>query len=138
MTEPTTSKPANQRTSRPVYYGAIGRRKRAVARVRLAKGTGLLTVNTKPFADPFGLITEPLKLANVLGAYDVSAKVQGGGAQARKQAVRLGIARALLTLDETLRPTLRQAGFLTRDPREKERKKPGLKRARRAPQWSKR
>ena len=120
------------------YFAAIGRRKRAVARVRLTKGTGQLTINTKPFADPFGLITEPLKLANVLGAYDINAKVQGGGAEARKEAVRLGIARALLVLDATLRPTLRQAGMLTRDPRDKERKKPGLKRARRAPQWSKR
>jgi len=121
-----------------IYFGAIGRRKRAVARVRLVKGTGQITVNAKPLADPFGVITEPLKLANVLGSYDVLAKVQGGGVEAQKEAVRLGIARALLKLDEKLRPTLRKAGFLTRDPREKERKKPGLKRARRAPQWSKR
>lgn len=120
------------------YFGAIGRRKRAVARVRLIKGTGQITVNAKPLADPFGVITDPLKLANVLGAYDVVARVQGGGFEAQKGAIRLGIARALLKLDDKLRPTLRKAGFLTRDPREKERKKPGLKRARRAPQWSKR
>ncbi|MBI3495621.1 30S ribosomal protein S9 [Candidatus Berkelbacteria bacterium] len=120
------------------YIGATGRRKRAVARVRLIKGKGAITINGKEFTDTYGLMTEPLKLANVLGAYDISAQVAGGGSIAQKQAIQLGIARALIVLDSTLKPTLRASGMVTRDPREKERKKPGLKRARRAPQWSKR
>ena len=127
------------------YYYAAGRRKTSVARVRLyPKGKGIIMVNGKPLNEYFTLvtskeiITSPLKLAGFTKDFDISIKVEGGGVSSQAEAVRHGLARALLEFDENFRPTLKKAGFLTRDARSKERKKPGLKRARRAPQFSKR
>ncbi|MFA6474629.1 MAG: 30S ribosomal protein S9 [Patescibacteria group bacterium] len=134
---------ADTKTKRTYLY-AVGRRKTAVARVRLLKkGDGEITVNDKPVADYFPAtllkdIKSPLSHYGDAKTISISAKVQGGGKAAQAIAMRLGIARLLLTIDESLRKNLRTAGFLTRDSRKKERKKPGLKRARRAPQWSKR
>ncbi|WP_425607599.1 30S ribosomal protein S9 [Candidatus Chlorohelix allophototropha] len=127
------------------YFYGTGRRKTAVARVRLYPGTGQITVNNKTIVEHFGarqlfeiIITQPLRATNNLGRYNVSVKVVGGGVSGQAGAVRHGIARALLQADDTLRPTLKKSGYLTRDPRMKERKKPGLKRARKAPQYTKR
>jgi len=120
-----------------------GRRKRAVARVRLRPGNGGITVNRRPFEDYFPsathrmIVTEPLRLANV-ESYDVDVTMDGGGISGQAGALRLGIARALAELDPDLRVPLKRAGFLTRDAREKESKKYGLKKARKAPQYSKR
>lgn len=131
-------------TSVGKYYYATGKRKTAAAKVRLYKGTGEITVNNKPASEYFcvktlmGLIKSPLKLTGTLQKYDISAMVTGGGMVAQAEAVRHGISKALLESDPLNRPTLRKAGMLTRDPRSKERKKFGLKRARRAPQFSKR
>lgn len=125
------------------YYGT-GRRKNAVARVRLLPGGGRITINDKDINLYFGLETlklivrQPLKLTETISKYDVVAKVEGGGTTGQAGAIRHGIARALLKVDGDLRPALKGAGFLTRDPRMKERKKYGLKKARRAPQFSKR
>ncbi len=125
------------------YYGT-GRRKNAVARVRLLPGGGRITINDKDIDQYFGLETlklivrQPLKLTETINKYDVVAKVEGGGTTGQAGAIRHGIARALLKVDGDLRPALKSAGFLTRDPRMKERKKYGLKKARRAPQFSKR
>ncbi len=128
----------------PYYYGT-GRRKSSVARVRLYKGTGKVTINDRDIDDYFGLETlklivrQPLVLTNTEGQFDVVCRVNGGGVTGQAGAIRHGIARALLSFDtENLRPKLKRAGFLTRDPRMKERKKYGLKAARRAPQFSKR
>ncbi|MDO8584434.1 MAG: 30S ribosomal protein S9 [bacterium] len=127
------------------YIFAIGRRKTAVAKVRLIKtGKGLITINGQPMESYFttfetrNAITSPLKMAGQETAVDVSAEVSGGGMRGQSESVRLGISRALTELNPTYRKTLKKLGYLTRDPRAKERKKPGLKRARRAPQWSKR
>jgi small subunit ribosomal protein S9 len=126
---------------------STGRRKAAVARVRLRPGTGettVVTVNKRPIADYFPssthqmIITEPLRLTEKDGAYDVDATMGGGGVSGQAGALRLGIARALIELEPELRPALKRAGFLTRDAREKESKKYGLKKARKAPQYSKR
>lgn len=125
------------------YYGT-GRRKTSVARVRLVPGEGKVIVNDREMSDYFGLKTlelivkQPLDLTETLGKYDVIAKVEGGGPSGQAGAVRHGISRALLKLDAELRPALKKAGFLTRDPREKERRKYGLKKARKASQFSKR
>jgi small subunit ribosomal protein S9 len=125
------------------FYGT-GRRKEAVARVRLVPGEGRILVNNKPPDEYFGqqilvdMIRRPLEITNMADRFDVLAKVEGGGVTGQAGAVRLGIARALLEADESLRPILRQGGFLTRDPRMKERRKYGLKKARKAPQFSKR
>lgn len=128
------------------YFEGVGRRKVASARVRLHPGgTGNVTINDKP-ADEFlslhGSMEElkrPLAAVGQERAYDITVKVQGGGTRGQLEAIRLGVARALLKIDEEqFRPTLRQNGLLTRDPREKERKKPGLKRARKAPTYTKR
>jgi len=125
------------------YYGT-GRRKKAVARVRLVPGDGKITINNRDIDDYFGLETlkvivrQPLELTNTLGKFDVIARVNGGGFTGQAGAIRHGISRALLQADNELRPALKKAGFLTRDPRMKERKKYGLKGARRAPQFSKR
>jgi len=125
------------------YYGT-GRRKSSVARVRLVPGTGKIVINDRTIDDYFGLETlkvvvrQPLVATDTLGKFDVIAKVQGGGFTGQAGAIRHGIARALLTVDEEFRPALKAAGFLTRDSRMKERKKYGLKAARRAPQFSKR
>ena len=129
--------------TRPFYYGT-GRRKSSVARVRLYNGTGTITINNRSIDDYFGLDTlklivrQPLELTGNTANFDVVVNVTGGGVSGQAGAIRHGISRALLQLDENLRPALKKAGFLTRDPRMKERKKYGLKAARRAPQFSKR
>jgi len=127
------------------YYQGTGRRKSAVARVRLYPGDdGTIIVNDKPVEEYFSRkrdilhLTEPLEATATQDSFNVTVKVQGGGVSGQAGAVRHGIARALLEVDPNLRPTLRKGGFLTRDPRAKERKKPGLKRARKAPQYTKR
>ena len=127
------------------YYEAVGRRKAATARVRLFPGgDGSIVINGRPLREYFvqGLkvlhLTEPLKVTAMESRFNISVKVKGGGITGQSGAVRLGIARALLKVDPELRPILRRGGFLTRDAREKERKKPGLKRARKAPQYTKR
>ncbi len=125
-------------------FWGTGRRKKAVARVRLVAGKGAIVVNKRDLEEYFGLETlktivrQPLALTETLGKYDVLVNVQGGGFTGQAGAIRHGIARALVKADESLRPALKKAGFLTRDPRMKERKKYGLKAARRAPQFSKR
>ncbi|MBO4941145.1 MAG: 30S ribosomal protein S9 [Clostridia bacterium] len=126
------------------YYGT-GRRKESVARVRLVPGNGTITINKRDIDDYFGLETlktilrQPLVLTGTLGKFDVLVNVKGGGFTGQAGAIRHGIARALLEVDEeAFRATLKAAGYLTRDPRMKERKKYGLKAARRAPQFSKR
>ena len=119
------------------WYG-LGRRKTAIAKVRLVKGTGKFTINTKEEAAPSRVYTEPLKVVGLDKAFDIEAKVFGGGVVAQLDAIRLGISRALDKYDPELHKTLKVENFLTRDPRMKERKKPGLKGARRAPQWAKR
>ena len=125
------------------YYGT-GRRKSSVARVYLVPGTGKVTINKRDMDEYFGLDTlklivrQPLVLTETEGKYDVITTVRGGGFTGQAGAIRHGISRALLQVDGDLRPALKKAGFLTRDPRMKERKKYGLKAARRAPQFSKR
>ena len=126
-----------------VYYGT-GRRKSSVARVRLVEGTGKITINGKDIDEFFGLETlkviarQPLSVTNTTTKYDVIATVKGGGFTGQAGAIRHGIARALNEANAEYRPTLKANGFLTRDPRMKERKKYGLKKARKAPQFSKR
>ena len=127
------------------YYEGIGRRKTSTARVRLhTGGTGAITVNDKPVDEYFGRQTDaqnvaaPLKLAGVDQRFDVTVKVSGGGDTGQADAAAMGVARALLESDPELKPMLRKAGYLTRDARAKERKKPGLKRARKAPTYTKR
>ena len=129
---------------RPYFYGT-GRRKKSVARVRLYNGTGSVTINGRDINDYFGLETlkvivrQPLALTNLTEKFDIECRVAGGGVTGQAGAIRHGIARALLQYNgEELRPALKTAGFLTRDPRMKERKNYGLKGARRAPQFSKR
>ncbi|MBO5484622.1 MAG: 30S ribosomal protein S9 [Lachnospiraceae bacterium] len=125
------------------FYGT-GRRKSSIARVYLVPGTGKITINKKDMDQYFGLETlkiivrQPLEATNTTDKYDVKVNVHGGGFTGQAGAIRHGIARALLTVDADFRPTLKKAGYLTRDPRMKERKKYGLKKARRAPQFSKR
>ena len=125
------------------YYGT-GRRKSSVARVYLVPGTGKVTINKKDMDEYFGLETlkiivrQPLEATNMADKFDVIVNVKGGGFTGQAGAIRHGIARALNKYDLDLRPTLKKAGYLTRDPRMKERKKYGLKKARRAPQFSKR
>lgn len=116
----------------------VGRRKRAVARVRMTPGTGKITVNEKLLATKDIVMEEPLVLTGLTGKFDITVKVLGGGVTGQVGAIRHGIARAILKSDPETRLVLKKAGLLTRDPREKERKKPGLRRARRAPQWAKR
>ena len=129
--------------SKPYFYGT-GRRKSSVARVRVYQGTGKITINDRDIDEYFGLETlkvivrQPLALTDTLGKFDIVCRVAGGGVTGQAGAIRHGIARALLQYDENLRTPLKKAGFLTRDPRMKERKKYGLKAARRAPQFSKR
>ena len=131
-------------SKKPYLYGT-GRRKSSVARVRLyPNGTGEIKINGRDIEEYFGLETlkvvvrQPLKLVNAEGKYDVIVNVRGGGYTGQAGAIRHGISRALTRVDEEFRPSLKKAGFLTRDPRMKERKKYGLKGARRAPQFSKR
>jgi len=128
----------------PHYHYALGRRKEAIATVRLYPGKGEITVNDQTADDYFNnasllaLLDRPVKLAGQDQKLRISLKVSGGGKRGQADAAALAIARALNVMTEDLRPTLKKAGLLTRDPREKERKKPGLKRARKAPQFSKR
>ncbi|MDQ3641123.1 MAG: 30S ribosomal protein S9 [Actinomycetota bacterium] len=123
---------------------STGRRKQAVARVRIRPGTGVITVNKRPIENYFPsethrmIVTEPLRLTTLAENYDIDATMDGGGISGQAGALRLGIARGLVNLDEELRNTLKKAGFLTRDARKKESKKYGLKKARKAPQYSKR
>jgi len=123
---------------------ATGRRKKSIAKVWVLPGNGKIVVNKRPLDDYFGLETlkaevkRPLETTNTSGRFDVVANVKGGGYTGQAGAIRHGIARALLKIDEDFKPQLRKEGFLTRDPRMKERKKYGLKAARRAPQFSKR
>ncbi len=131
------------KTDKIVFYGT-GRRKSSIARVRLVEGKGTITINDKNIDEYLGtetlkvIVRQPLTATNTTDKYDVICKVQGGGFTGQAGAIRLGIARALLEANGEYRPVLKAAGFLTRDPRMKERKKYGLKKARRAPQFSKR
>ncbi|WP_298038498.1 30S ribosomal protein S9 [uncultured Microbacterium sp.] len=158
-TQDTIETPQNYSTSTPetaateaaprpvlnVSGAAVGRRKQAIARVRVIPGSGVVTVNGRALEDYFPnklhqqLINDPFTALNLAGAYDVIARISGGGDSGQAGALRLGIARALNEIDvENNRPTLKKAGFLSRDARIKERKKAGLKKARKAPQYSKR
>ena len=130
-------------SAKPYFYGT-GRRKSSIARVRLYPGTGAITINGKDIDAYFGLetlklvINQPFGVTGTTGKFDIVANVNGGGISGQAGAIRHGVARALVSADENYRPALKAAGFLTRDPRMKERKKYGLKGARRAPQFSKR
>ena len=130
-------------SAKPYFYGT-GRRKKSVARVRIVPGTGVITVNKKDIDEYFGLetlkliINQPFETTGTAGKFDIIANVNGGGLSGQAGAIRHGLSRALVQADETFKPALKAAGFLTRDPRMKERKKYGLKAARRAPQFSKR
>ncbi len=130
-------------SKKPYFYGT-GRRKHSVARVRVYEGTGNITINNRDIDDYFGLETlklivrQPMQLTETLGKLDIVTTVVGGGVSGQAGAIRHGIARALIKLDPNYRAVLKKAGLLTRDPRMKERKKYGLKAARRAPQFSKR
>ncbi|MEE1023452.1 MAG: 30S ribosomal protein S9 [Acutalibacteraceae bacterium] len=129
--------------TKPYFYGT-GRRKSSVARVRVYNGTGKITINNRDIDDYFGLETlklivrQPLVLTETAEKFDIVCNVAGGGVTGQAGAIRHGLSRALLQFDENLRPALKKAGFLTRDQRMKERKKYGLKGARRAPEFSKR
>ena len=130
-------------SAKPYFYGT-GRRKSSVARVRVYPGSGSITINGKDIDQYFGLetlkliINQPFEVTGTMGKFDIVANVNGGGMSGQAGAIRHGVARALLLADETFRAPLKKAGFLMRDPRLKERKKYGLKAARRAPQFSKR
>jgi len=130
-------------SAKPYFYGT-GRRKSSVARVRLYPGTGTITINGQDIDQYFGLetlkliINQPFGVTETMGKFDIVANVKGGGFSGQAGAIRHGVARALLLADDTFRAPLKKAGFLTRDPRMKERKKYGLKAARRASQFSKR
>ena len=130
-------------SSKPYFYGT-GRRKKSVARVRIVPGTGVITINKKDIDEYFGLetlkliVNQPFGVTETAGKFDIIANVCGGGLSGQAGAIRHGLARALVQADEANKPALKAAGFLTRDPRMKERKKYGLKGARRAPQFSKR
>lgn len=127
---------ADLKTEKKYFYGT-GRRKTAIARVRLVPGKGALTINGAQ-VEPNAVIKSPFLTAGQTDKFDVTALVNGGGMTSQFEAIRLGVARALLAIDASFKQGLRKEGFLTRDARIKERKKPGLKRARRAPQWAKR
>ena len=130
-------------SAKPYFYGT-GRSKKSVARVRIYPCSGSITINNRDIDDYFGLdtlkliINQPFGVTETEGKFDIVANVKGGGMSGQAGAIRHGVARALLTVDENYRTALKKAGFLTRDPRMKERKKYGLKAARRAPQFSKR
>jgi small subunit ribosomal protein S9 len=136
---------AGASTQNQQYYYGVGRRKSAVARVRLFPGQGNITVNNKSAQEYFGgrdvfqtIISEPLRLTNLFDQFNIQVRVVGGGQSGQAGAIRHAIARALTKYDHELRPALKQTGLLTRDDRVKERKKVGLKRARKAPQYTKR
>ncbi|MBR2473873.1 MAG: 30S ribosomal protein S9 [Clostridia bacterium] len=131
------------KSAKPYFYGT-GRRKKSIARVRVYPGTGMITINKRDIDDYFGLetlkliVNQPYEVTDTVGKFDIVCTVTGGGISGQAGAIRHGLAKALLQADESYRPALKKAGFLTRDPRMKERKKYGLKAARRAPQFSKR
>ncbi len=131
-------------SKKKIQFWGTGRRKKAIARVRLLPGAGSISINGRTMDDYFGLdtlkfiVNQPLELVGANGKFDVFVNVRGGGFTGQAGAIRHGIARALCEAEPTYRPALKKAGFLTRDPRMKERKKYGLKKARRAPQFSKR
>ena len=133
-----------EKTADKIMFYGTGRRKSSIARVRLVEGKGTITINGKNIDEYLGtdtlkvIVRQPLTATNTTDKYDVICKVQGGGFTGQAGAIRLGIARALLEANSEYRPILKSAGFLTRDPRAKERKKYGLKKARKAPQFSKR
>ena len=136
---------AKANVKKKLQFWGTGRRKKAIARVRLIPGgNGTIIINDRAFEDYFPqgtlqyIVKQPIALLEVESKYDIIVNVIGGGYTGQAGAIRLGVARALLEAEEGSRPALKQAGFLTRDPRAKERKKPGLKKARRAPQFSKR
>lgn len=141
--KPIKKKPAARKQAGK-YYEAVGRRKRATARVRLFIGQGDFLINNKPYKEYFStlalqqIVISPFATSKSLKIFSGSAKVKGGGQTGQAEAIRHGIARALIIFDESFRKTLKKHGYLKRDPRKKERKKFGLKKARRAPQWSKR
>lgn len=126
------------------YHQGTGRRKTAIAQVRLVPGDGAIVINGKPMEEAVTIhglrqqILAPFNVTNTLGRFSTTIKVSGGGVAAQAGAIRHGLTRALVAADETMKPALRSAGFMTRDPRVKERKKYGLKRARKAPQYTKR
>ena len=130
-------------SAKPYFYGT-GRRKKSVARVRIVPGTGVITINGRDIDDYFGLetlklvVNQPFGVTETTGKFDIIATVTGGGFSGQAGAIRHGLSRALVAADEANKPALKAAGFLTRDPRMKDRKKYGLKGARRAPQFSKR
>ena len=130
-------------SAKPFFYGT-GRRKKSIARVRIVPGTGVITINGRDVDDYFGLetlkliVNQPFGVTATEGKFDIIATVNGGGLSGQAGAIRHGLARALVQADENYKPALKAAGLLTRDPRMKERKKYGLKGARRAPQFSKR
>jgi len=130
-------------SSKPYFYGT-GRRKKSVARVRVYPGTGSITINDRDIDEYFGLetlkliVNQPFGVTNTVGKFDIICRVNGGGFSGQAGAIRHGVARALIQADAAYQPLLKKAGLLTRDPRMKERKKYGLKAARRAPQFSKR
>ncbi|HNZ86261.1 MAG TPA: 30S ribosomal protein S9 [bacterium] len=131
-------------TNKEQYQYGIGRRKEATCSVRLYQEKGEITVNDKSLNEYFknknlvDLALESLKVLNLIGKYRITIKTSGGGIKSQAESIRLAIARSLIKIDPEYKKTLKSAGLLTRDPRSKERKKPGLKKARRAPQWSKR
>ena len=133
----------NYQSAKPYFYGT-GRRKKSIARVRLVPGSGVITINDRDIDDYFGLetlkliVNQPFGVTGTAGKFDIICRVNGGGFSGQAGAIRHGVSKALLQADETYRAALKKAGFLTRDPRMKERKKYGLKAARRAPQFSKR
>ena len=135
---------AKTNAKKKIQYWGTGRRKKAIARVRLVPGNGNITINKRTMNDYFGeetlkyVVNQPLTLVGATDKFDVFVNVVGGGTSGQAGAIRHGIARALVVADEAYKPAVKKAGFLTRDPRMKERKKYGLKKARRAPQFSKR
>lgn len=146
-TSPKIVRPKKEEPQAPKILNAhcaVGRRKQSIARIRMVPGSGIITINGKDFAQYFPVaelqqsLLGPLVATDTRSSVDISAKVVGGGYRGQTDAVRHGIARVLLIINPELKKTLRSYGYLTRDPRIKERKKPGLKRARRAPQFSKR
>jgi small subunit ribosomal protein S9 len=142
MAEKEVEAPVIEETGQ--YYYGTGRRKETIARVRLYPGSGTIVVNGKPYLDVFTRllhqirIREPLQVTEMTDKFNVQAKLAGGGINGWADALAHGMSRALVAFDERLKPPLRKAGLMTRDPRVKERKKPGLKRARKAPQYTKR
>jgi small subunit ribosomal protein S9 len=144
VSQPAGEAPPGPRRAAAGPAGATGRRKEAIARVRIIPGNGRWAINGRPLQDYFPnrvhqqLVSEPLRALDLDGAYDIIARINGGGVTGQAGALRLGIARALIEADGESRPALKKAGLLTRDARVKERKKYGLKKARKAPQYSKR